>query len=279
MIAYFGRDARQTARLCGASPPGTAVLVADDWQAFERIAAGAECAVVWLEWLGAGDGFSRLVELRARLPLQPMVLVTHKDADNARHLKDVLLEEVVWHDEPAHELWSAVARARARGTLSLVALAFQRAPRLAPPLRRGLVFACRSSRPIHSVSRLSDMAGCDRRTLWRHWRDAVGDEAPLTLQDVVDWLLLLRAAQRKTIDVCWRAVAEEMGVHEHTIGRLAQRLGHHTLRGLSGMRLEGLLDRFDAEVMALLADDGAAGRGDRPSRGRRAAVRPAVGEG
>lgn len=250
MVTIFGCDARQLSRLRAACAPAAPVTATSDWVAFEDQVACSECAVIALEWLSDADDFAHLLALRARLPLQPIVLLTRRDADNARWLKDVFVDEVVWQDEAAHELWPAIRRARAHGVLGTVAAAFQRADGVPPPLRRALAFACRNARPVYTVSQLMGVAGCDRRTLWRYWRDASTAPAALSLQEVLDWLLLLRAAGRKTADVSWCAVAEELGVHEHTLGRLAYRLTRQTLREVAARGADSVLLRFSEQVLA-----------------------------
>jgi hypothetical protein len=267
MVAFFGRDARQAAHVSAGCPAGTTLVLCGDWSTFDRHARVAACVVVWLEWLGRADDLARLRVLRARLPEQPVVLITLKDADNARHLKDLRVEEVLWQDELPHAFWPAVARAESRGVLGRVASAFQGAA-MAAPLRRGLDFACRSATPVPRVSLLAGAAGCDRRTLWRHWRDAVGARPTPTLQDALDWLLLLRAAQRKTGGVSWREIADEVGVHEHTLGRLARRLAGESLRSVAELRGDGLLARFGDAVLAVLAPLGEPRLGE-PALGER----------
>jgi hypothetical protein len=247
-VAGLCTDARHASRVRAGLPAGVAAELSADWSALARRTAGAGCAIVWLEWLGRAEDFGNLVTFRARCPACPVVLVTQRDADNARHLKDVLVEEVVWQHEVARELWPAIERARARGVLALCAAGLESAARLPPPLRRGLVLACAGPRPIQSVSALAETVGCDRRTLWRHWH-AAAERSPSTLQDVLDWLLLLRARGGKSADASWRAVAAELRVHEHTLARLARRLARRTLRELAEAPVAALFDEFSARVL------------------------------
>jgi hypothetical protein len=49
----------------------------------------------------------------------------------------------------------------------------------------------------------------------------------------VHWLLILRAASRKTSRESWSSVARGLGVHEHTLARAAAALVGTSLRQLS----------------------------------------------
>jgi hypothetical protein len=108
------------------------------------------------------------------------------------------------------------------------------APGLPGRLREALVAACAQPRPFLSVSGLAVAARCDRRTLWREWRRAVGPEAPLRLEDVLHWVILARALELKRAGRSWASVAQEVRVHPHTLGRFARRFTGRTLRQLEG---------------------------------------------
>src|SRR3954454_13080211 len=84
-----------------------------------------------------------------------------------------------------------------------LAQALDRAPRLPARLRGALLRACTAPRPFLSVSRLAAASDCDRRTLWRDWRRGVGPDSALRLEDVLHWLLLVRALALKTPQRSW----------------------------------------------------------------------------
>lgn len=263
MVALYACDARLAARLVALWPAAARVAAATDWATFLRDVAAADCAVVCGDWLADPLVLGHLAELRARAPLRPIVLVTRRDADNARHLKDVSVDEVVWHGEAAWALWPAVGRARASGALHRLAGAVERAPGIAPPLRRALAHACRSARPVTTVARLAAAAGCDRRTLWRQWRMAHVGRPARSLLDVLHGLLLVRAlaVRQGSGDAAaggWHAVAEALGVHEHTLARSAHALTGEGLRELAARRAEDVLVEFAAEALSTFAAPDAA---------------------
>ncbi|HYH78388.1 MAG TPA: hypothetical protein VEX86_01280 [Longimicrobium sp.] len=138
--------------------------------------------------------------------------------------------------------------------------AFRRAPNLPPRLREALALACDDRRAIRTVEKLAAAAGCDRRTLWTHWKQSVGRRSTLRLQDFLHWVLLLRATHRKTANRPWADVAEEIGVHPHTLGRLARQLTGSSLRELSTHGHGTLAEAFEAKVLAQVLEPAAGER-------------------
>jgi len=126
---------------------------------------------------------------------------------------------------------------------------FRRAPHLPPRLREALALACDDRRAIRTVEKLAAAAGCDRRTLWTHWKQSVGRRSELRLQDFLHWVLLLRATHRKTASRPWADVAEEIGIHPHTLGRLARQLTGSSLRELSTRGHGTLAHAFETQVL------------------------------
>lgn len=131
---------------------------------------------------------------------------------------------------------------------------------LPPRLREALALACDERRAIRTVEKLAAAAGCDRRTLWTHWKSSVGPDAELRLQDFLHWLLLLRAAHRKTPALAWADVADEIGIHPHTLSRLARQLTGLSLRELAADGHAALARRFEAEVLTVVLPNNGNGR-------------------
>jgi hypothetical protein len=212
--------------------------------------------VVVLEWVRRGDPDQRRLDsLKERDRLRPIVLVTSKDADNVRALRSTAVEEVVWLSEIEAGLAPAVSRARASVSRQRFAGVVDRALLKDPPLQKALRYACGAERPIRSIGQLAAACGCDRRTLWRHWRDVVAARVPLRLEDVLDWLLLLHGVGRKTPARSWSNVAAELQIHPHTLGRIAVRLTARPLRRLASTDQLPLTLHFHAQLIAALAGE------------------------
>lgn len=256
MLTVLIQDGGSARRIGAALGASETIVWADSWEEFERALPIATCAIVVLGWLQCGDvDERRLGSLKERHPLRPVVLVTSKDADNARALRSMAVDEVVWLSEIESGLWTAVRRARANVSRQRLAGAVDHALHLDRPLQRAIRYACNAERPVRSIGQLAAASGCDRRTLWRHWHDAVDARVSLRLEDVLDWLLLLHAVSRKTPVRSWSSVAAELQIHPHTLGRITARLTSRPLRTFSPTDQLPLTLQFHAQLVAALIGD------------------------
>jgi AraC-like DNA-binding protein len=263
MFALYVSDSRFSERLCRALQASKAVPSAD-WPHFERAAESAECSVIVIGWLSVPE-VDRLMAFKSRHPLHPVVLVTRGDMQNARQLKAVQVEEVIWLEEMDHELSGAVSRTCTLSHHRSFCEAMSDADYLPGCLAPALARACSAEPPLRTVQKLATLVGCDRRTLWQHWR-AVTDGEELRLQDVLHWLLLLRATSQKTPGRSWATVADELGVHPQTLGRISQQLTGHSLRELAGRRQGEMVDRFEHDVLGVLLRSGMRRTGSAPAQ-------------
>lgn len=253
MLAVYVPDPRFRERVRRAVPSSSGHMHCD-WAPFERDAEAAECSVTLIPWLGTSE-VDQLRAFKSRQPLHPVVLVTRGDMQNARQLKAVDVEEVIWLEEMDRELGDAVARTCTLSHTRTFCVAMRDADYLPGCLGPALARACTAEPPLRTVQKLATLAGCDRRTLWQHWK-CVADGEALRLQDVLHWFLLLRAATRKTPGRSWATVAEELGVHPQTLGRISQQLAGLTLRDLAGQQQGQVVEKFEHDVLGLLLRSG-----------------------
>lgn len=249
MLALYIPETRYRTRIERAVSSSRAA-VADEWPAFERAALAAECSVVLFLWLGTPE-LHRLVAFKTRNPLHPVILVTRGDRDNARQLKAVQVEEVIWLEEIDRELHGAVGRTCVLSHQRSFCEAMGDADYLPGCLGHALALACGAEPPLRTVQKLAKVAGCDRRILWQQWKEAM-DGNPLRLQDVLHWFLLLRAAGIKRPGHPWSLVAEGLGMHPQTLGRLSRQLAGLSLTDLAGTRQGELVNRFERDVVGSL---------------------------
>lgn len=243
-----------------ASAPGEwEVRSVEAWGGFRRLFPEARCAVVVAPDPGP-DLFARLQALKDRHPGIPLVLATRRHPATLRRLKDITVEEVVWMDEMETQLWPAVRRADAERWFAGLADRISADPELPTTLAAALERALRRRPPFTSVQALAGEIERDRRTLWHHWRNAVGEDRDLTVKVFLDWVILLRAAARKTGDRSWRRVAAELGVHGRTLRRVARRRCEEPLQRLADRGRETVFAAFEDEVVdPLLAGPSEAG--------------------
>lgn len=132
-----------------------------------------------------------------------------------------------------------------------LSLRFREAEHLPAALREALSSACRSERPVRSVNQLAAAMASNRRTLWHQWRRAVGS-SELRLQDFLHWILLLHALGRKSSERSWGDVAQQIGVHAHTLSRYARQLTGRTLSELDAGGEAAVTTLFRERVLQLL---------------------------
>jgi hypothetical protein len=239
-MAMYCSDPDLADRLQDAAPAGESVEPTDCWRTFQRSAGTSESLVVVVPGQVTSDQVDRLATLQRRLPDHALVLAVDRDAENLRRLSRLHVDEMIWTHELDSRLWPTLRRARTRSALARVAAELEAADWIPDRLRQALAAACRTTTPVHTVPQLAALAGRDRRTLWRLWQSAFGPTPPLRLQDFVHWILLIRATALRSTGRRWAAVADDMGIHEHTIARVA--------KGLAGMNLRELAAGGPAEV-------------------------------
>ena len=172
-----------------------------------------------------------LRHLRERAPLVPRVLVTTSGVTRYRGaMTDV--DAVVDLRTLETDLLREVRRVRVGGIRALVRVAASVDAELLPLARRAVLVAARSPRPIRTVNALASSVGSSRWNVWNAWHRSLGGPRA-RLEDLLDWLLFLEAVSRKRRDVTWLDVAVQVGVHEHTLARLAARFADIGLRALT----------------------------------------------
>lgn len=252
MLTVFAKELRYARRIAAVLASRESAIWADCWEELEHEVSSTACAIIVLGWLRDDLGERRLRTLKERYPQRPLVLVTSKDADNARAFRLAGVDEVVWLSEIETGLWPAVRRARGIGYLEPIMRGIERSLLAYPPLQRALGHACRAEPPVRSIGQLAAATGCDRRTLWRHWHGAVAARLPLRLEDVLDWLILLHAVGRKEPSRSWSRVAAELQIHPHTLGRISARLTARPLRMLAAADQLPLTRQFDTQIHTAL---------------------------
>ncbi|MFL5608781.1 MAG: hypothetical protein ACJ8AD_20160, partial [Gemmatimonadaceae bacterium] len=232
------------------------VVATTNWAQFTRALTRSACGIVSSHRLDA-RAVDRLTLLARERPGAPLVVITQKDADSVRRLTSLRVHAIVWPSEVDDALRSVVEGACRGRLLAKLAQTLGRSERLPLRLRYALACACRCEPPIHSVGELALAAELDRRSLWRYWHEACRGASSPRLEDFLRWIVLLHAAALKRSGRQWSGVATDLGVHEHTLRRLARRLGGVTLRELSALGQPALIRRFCDDIIHPLVGESA----------------------
>jgi hypothetical protein len=252
MVVLFASTPALGTALHSVLTPSYSVCIADHWWQVEASSPTSWCAVVAIDQLEDSAAFQHLCAFKTRVPAFPVVLVTARDADNARHLKHLVLEEVLWNCEAAAQLRTVVEGMRGRSLFAGLVRELEAAPRLGTHLRTALVYACTSAVPVRSVGTLARAVGRNRCTLAREWRRVMGIRSAPRLEDFLDWVVLLRALELRARGRKWAAVADDADVHPQTLSRIAVRLGGDSLAALAEVGPERLMERFRSALDACI---------------------------
>lgn len=215
------------------------------WPAFLALASEAECCVVAIPAGPRAAVLDDLRAFRAAAPRAPLVLVADRSLPSAV----ATLGEVVRPPIQLRRLWPAMQRACTTSLLLEAAELGARAERHAV-VRAAFVAACRADPPIHGVAALAALAGCHRRTLWRHWRAVADDAGAPSLEGLLDWILVLRACVQYRGPRRWATAAAHLGVHRHTLARAVAGTTGGDLAALTPDAVPDLRAAFRCRVLA-----------------------------
>jgi hypothetical protein len=207
-------------------------------------------AVLQTDELRLGSTFASLVR---ELPREDalVVVVTGRTSVNWRALADLNTSAVVYYDEVKTSLVSTIERLQSATYLREVEARIRAAADISPQLRAALCHACQSADPIISVTSLAGRVPCDRSTLYRGW-GRLWSEGEVTLDQFLDWVLLLRAIPRKRAGQTWGELARGLAVSERTLSRTTGRILQLGLRNVDSTLFGGVRASFEEAVMERL---------------------------
>jgi hypothetical protein len=216
--------------------PEVAISLHRRWSDFLSASRTASCSIVEAEELTARISRRNLFHFCVYPPLRPLVLITRFDDVNARALKDLCVDEVVWSNHLDRELVSAVRNSQRREFIVVLGDAIRRNERLPRRLADALAGACTSPVPIQSQKELLEFSHAHRTTLFRQWHQIAGEGE--TLKTALDWVVLLRAALRHDAGQSWREISEAMGISNRRLSGIAERLAGLNLSELDTPSIE-----------------------------------------
>lgn len=243
-----------TSELAGRAAAALRAEYSVEWtvnlRAFECALPRSRCGLAVIERLDSAGEFGQLRLLKARAVHHPLILITRRHAESLRLLKDIMLDDVIWPSELNQLLLVAVQRACGQNLFRHIADEIQEMPGIHPRVRAALAAACWVATPVTSVQALAAAVRCDRRTLWRAWAANPGARPAVRLEDLVGWILLIRAVSLKSGGRGWSAIASEFRVSQRRLLRLSERLAGLSLSRLAGLGPDHLYARFRDEILS-----------------------------
>jgi hypothetical protein len=184
----------------------------------------------------------------------PLVIAGNPTSDALRLAKTVSPSDIVWDYELATRLASAVARVRVRREQQATRQLLMRVNSLAPALLRAVSFLADSDRSTFSVADLARACFCHRATLAREWKTVrqSGIQLPPTIEEYLDWNLVLSCGAHARADRKWSSVATELGVSLQRMTRQCRRLAGLRLAQISERNGLAAFDHFEDRVITPL---------------------------
>lgn len=226
---------------------GGAAQVVSGFSQFTNGDGPVECLIMGCRSRRLERTTGLLKDAERTMPWVPLILVTDRDPDVARRLRDVRVSDIVWFEDLATRLQPCVDEVMDAGCarIPLLRLATEiEALALPPAIGSALVYSLRSaiSLPVRSVTELA--AGLRRSpvTLAQEFRASVTSEVDLCL--ILGALVILRAHQLRSSGRSWEAVGRRLGFTRTTLHRKSKKWPGSTLKELAETPHGELLARF-----------------------------------
>lgn len=227
------------------------------WEDIFSLGVNGEPLVVVVLRPGAND-LREIAMFRQCFSTTPLVVVTERDADTARRLASYGIDQMVWSSElRGGGLAGAIGHACSAEFFNALAYRIGACDRVAPLLRTALARAVRQPMPILKVTALAHLVGKRPDTLGRHWRAAIDGNSTFRMEDFLAWIVLMRAAQRKSREGAWHLAAYGVRVDPRTLSRMSVRVSGLTLHEIDEIGFGALARRCadDLERRLLTARD------------------------
>ena len=249
-------DSPHDAALIDAVLGGTAQVVSDFSQ-FVNGDGPVACLILGCRSRHLGRTAGPLKDLERTTPWVPLILVTDREPDVARHLSDVRVWDIVWFDDLATRLQPCVDEVMDAGCarVPLLRMAAEiEGLALPPAIRSALARGLRSaiSLPVRSVTELAAALQRSPGTLTQEFRESVTSEVDLRL--FLDALVIIRAHQLRTSGRPWEAVGPHLRLTPTSLYRKSKKWPGVTLKELADIPHGELLSRFASDFERPILD-------------------------
>jgi hypothetical protein len=221
VISVLAESAAASSDLRRVFPLGTAFVPCVDLTMWLAMAAAVDCSVVQFSSEPQPAAIARVRDA-ARDGRHPLVVVVdsppHPGLRCVRGGPGMLVDGA-----QRLAIRGAVEEACTFSALAKLHEAVSTRPDASPAICAAAQVLCRRGAPVRGVAELATAAGYHRRTLWRGWQQIPASPS-IRLEDLVDWVLLLRAATMRTQSRTWTSIATLFQVDRHSVPRIARRL-------------------------------------------------------
>jgi hypothetical protein len=108
LVVIFAEQLQHRRRVELALAGREATISTGCWQEFELALAAVGATIAVIVWPHADAALWRLRRLKDRCPTRSVILITGRDADNARALRGAPVNQLIWLSEIERALWPAV---------------------------------------------------------------------------------------------------------------------------------------------------------------------------
>jgi hypothetical protein len=203
-------------------------------------ASAARVIVLCLDDLRAAASASLIISVQRKARFAALLIVAPYSRENARALKDVVVEDVIWADEAPRRLPTAVEQVVARSSSSQFARAVLQGRALRPATSTALLKAASAHPPWKSLHDVARAAFCSLRTLESEFVTAFGGGLR-TPRRFLAIARLLWASDQLRNGASRSAVAADLQIDVRTLERRA--------RELIGLRPKELRDALPADLL------------------------------
>lgn len=182
------------------------VITASRWADVPSMARETDCLIVCVERCTQTQ-LDDLQTIARRKQRPSIVIVTERCPENVRLLSVVQADAVIWFEEVETELVPTVMGLLHTTVFDDLAKEFAAFPDVNTKTVKAIRTALSAPQPYREVNDLARELRCDRRTVWRDWKNA---QLPHSMQELLDWIVLLRALSAKHAGLPWKRVSERV---------------------------------------------------------------------
>lgn len=214
---------------------------------FIRMAACADCRIIAVstpesKWY---EDMCRWRSLHRNVSIVYVTAFTHADVAAA-----VLLQptQLIWLKDVTPDLRQTVSHFCSVSSRAQLMSRIRGDPRIPKIAKDVVTLVLQDRSDLGTVGDLATFLGRDRRTIWRQW-SVKAQAINLSLKELIDWGVLLRAYAVRQDARNWREVSESMKISQRTLSRMSRRLTERSLNQLGNEPSGQIVQLFESRLI------------------------------